>query len=84
VRCEVCGVTCRYCNEPSLSVATSPSLVTNAVDTSSTSVTVCEEEDSARRSRSRQAPAAPAAAEEEGVRPGITSDEETTVMTASW
>jgi len=66
-------------------VATSPSLVTNAVDTSSTSVTVCEEEDSARRSRSRQAPAAPAAAAaEEGARPGITSDEETTVMTASW
>ena len=82
MRCAVCGVTCRYCNEPSLSVATSPSLVTNAVVTSSTSVTVCEEEDSARRSR--QAPATPAAAEEEGARPGITSDEEATVMTASW
>ena len=79
--CAVCGVTWRYCNEPSVSVATSPSLVAKAVDTSSTSVTVCEEEVSARRSRSRSRPA-PASAEE--VMPGVTSDEETTVMTASW
>jgi hypothetical protein len=76
--CAVCGVTWRYCNEPSLSVATSPSLVTKAVVTSSTSVTVCEEEVSARRSRP-----APASAEE--AMPGVvTSDEETTVMTTSW